>query len=281
MQSKVVVLPGGPSGSGAVAAEVLADAGARIVLIARDRSRGEAMLTRLRARSPGPAHSVHYADLSSMREPERVGREIAAAEPRIDVLVNNAGAMFSAKKRTAEGLERTFATNHISYFLLTHHLRDRLLAAAPARIVNTASGAHRRAQLDWSDLQSMQRYSALQAYSRSKLYNILYTRELARRLAGTGVTANCFHPGFVATRFGDESGGVQSLAFRFLKLFAIAPARGAKTLVYLAMAPGLQTTTAGYFYQGRPATPSRQALDEGAAKRLWAESARLAGIEGS
>jgi NAD(P)-dependent dehydrogenase (short-subunit alcohol dehydrogenase family) len=281
MHGKVVVISGGTSGIGQVAAESLAGLGARLVLVARDRARGEATLARLRARGPGVAHVAHYADLSLIADTKRVAAEIAAAEPRIDVLINNAGAMFGRRRVTADGLELTFATNHMSYFLLTHGLRERLLASAPARVVNTSSAAHRRADLDFDDLQSTRGYRGFMAYSRSKLCNILYTRELARRSAGTGVTANCLHPGFVATRFGDASGGFFSYVVRASKqVFAISSEKGAETLVYLASSPEVATISGGYFYQCQLATPTRAAQDEAAARRLWAETARLAGLSG-
>ena len=248
MHGKVVVISGGTSGIGEVAAERLAGLGARLVLVARDRARGEATLARLRARGPGVAHVAHYADLSLIADTERVAAEIAAAEPRIDVLINNAGALFGRRRVTADGLELTFATNHMSYFLLTHGLRERLLASAPARVVNTSSAAHRRAALDFDDLQSTRGYRGFMAYSRSKLCNILYPRELARRSAGTGVTANCLHPGFVATRFGDASGGFFSFVVRASKkVFAISSEKGAETLVYLASSPEVATISGGYF----------------------------------
>jgi len=281
MHGKVVVISGGTSGIGEVAAERLAGLGARLVLVARDRARGEATLARLRARGPGVAHVAHYADLSLIADTKRVAAEIAAAEPRIDVLINNAGAMFGRRQVTADGLELTFATNHMSYFLLTHGLRERLLASPPARVVNTSSAAHRRADLDFDDLQSARGYRGFMAYSRSKLCNILYTRELARRSAGTVVTANCLHPGFVATRFGDASGGLFSYVVRASKqVFAISSEKGAETLVYLASSPEVATISGGYFYQCQLATPTRAAQDDAAARRLWAETARLAGLSG-
>jgi retinol dehydrogenase-12 len=189
--------------------------------------------------------------------------------------------MFGHRRVTADGLELTFATNHMSYFLLTHGLRERLLASAPARVVNTSSSAHRRADLDFDDLQSARGYRGFMAYSRSKLCNILYTRELARRSAGTGVTANCLHPGFVATRFGDASGGFFSYVVRASKqVFAISSEKGAETLVYLASSPEVATISGGYFYQCQLTTPTRAAQDDAAARRLWAETARLAGLSG-
>src|SRR5258708_24698042 len=207
MQGKVVVITGATSGIGEVAAQRLAEMGARIVLIARDRTRGEAALTRLRSVDTGVSHSVHYGDLSRISEMKRLAAEIAAAEPRIDVLINNAGAMFSSRRMTEDNLELTFAINHMAYFLLTQGLRERLLASSPARIVNTASDAYKGRVLDFEDLQSARGYSAVNVYGRSKLCNILFTRELSRRWRGRGGTVNCLHPGFVATRFGDGSGG--------------------------------------------------------------------------
>jgi retinol dehydrogenase 12 len=278
MKGKVVVITGATSGIGQVAAEQLAAGGARIVLVARDKTRGEAMLARLRESGPGVEHAVHYGDLSLVPEMKRVAAEIAAAEPRIDVLINNAGALFGSRQVTADGLELTFATNHVAYFVLTHGLRDRLVAAAPARIINTSSDAHKGNRLDFSDLQSANDYRGFKVYGRSKLANILYTRELARRLAGTAVTANCLHPGFVATRFGDQSGGMLSFAVRVAKNFAISPEKGAETIVYLASSNEVANVTGKYFYKCREATPTREALDDDAARRLWQETERLAGV---
>ena len=277
MQGKVVVITGATSGIGQVAAEKLAGMGARIVQVARDKTRGEAALARFRQIAPGIAHSIHYADMSRLSEMNRVAAEISAAESRIDVLINNAGAIFGSRQVTRDGLEMTFALNHMAYFVLTHGLRERLVASAPARVVNTSSDAHRRAQLDFSDLQSAQGYAGFKVYGRSKLCNILFTRELARRLAGTGVTANCLHPGFVATRFGDQSGGALSYGVRFAKLFAISPDKGAETIVYLASSPDVANVTGSYFYKCRATTPTREAQDEQSAQRLWLESSKMAG----
>jgi NAD(P)-dependent dehydrogenase (short-subunit alcohol dehydrogenase family) len=279
VQGKVVVITGATSGIGQVAAEGLAGMGARLVLVARDKVRGQATLARLRERAPGISHSIHYADLSRLVEMKRVAAEIAAAESRIDVLINNAGALFTSRQVTEDGLERTFAINHMAYVVLTHGLRERLIASAPARVVNTASAAHNRAQLDFNDLQSAHGYRGFKVYGRSKLCNILYTRELARRWAGTGVTANSLHPGFVATRFGDQSGGLLSYIVGMAKMFAISPEKGADTIVYLASSPEVDHVSGGYFYQCRPATPSKEAQGDAAARRLWLESARLGGLE--
>jgi len=279
MRGKTVVITGATSGIGLVAAAQLAAMGARLVLVARDKTRGEAALTRLRSLNPDVAHSIHYADLSRLAEMKRVAAEIAAAEPRIDVLINNAGALFATRHVTEDGLELTFALNHMSYFVLTQGLHGRMIASAPARIVNTSSDAHKGKQIDFNDLQSANNYKGFQVYGRSKLCNILYTNELARNLAGTGVTANCLHPGFVDTRFGDESGGLLSLGVRIAKTFAISQEKGAATIVYLDSSDEVAQATGGYYYKCKKATPTKQARDDDAAKRLWQESERLAGIK--
>lgn len=277
MQGKVCVITGATSGIGLVAAEALAAKGARLILVGRDRARGELALARIRAAVPGAAVSLRHADLSRLSEMNRLAAEIAEQEPRIDVLVNNAGALFSERSVTEDGLERTFALNHMAYFVLANRLKERLVAAAPARIVNVASDAHRGAgALDFTDLQAERHYRGFKVYSRSKLANILFTRELARRLQGTGVTANCLHPGFVASRFGDNNPGLFRLGLGVAKLFAISPEKGAETIIYLASSPEVAAVTGGYFYKCRPATPTAKARDDAAARRLWEESARLA-----
>jgi NAD(P)-dependent dehydrogenase (short-subunit alcohol dehydrogenase family) len=292
MKSKVVVITGATSGIGQVAEEKLGAMGARIILVARDRERGEAALQRLREISPGHNHAVYYADLSRLSEMKRVGSEIAAAEPRIDVLINNAGAMFSRRQVTEDGLELTLALNHMGYFVLTEGLRERLIASAPARVINTASDAHVTASLDFNDLQSVAAYGekdflewmryggpGYKVYARSKLCNILFTYELSRRFAGVGVTANCLHPGFVATRFGNHAGGLISFSLRIGKLFALSPQEGAETLVYLASSPELADVTGKYFHKCCVTNSSASSQDDASAQRLWKESARLAQLQ--
>jgi NAD(P)-dependent dehydrogenase (short-subunit alcohol dehydrogenase family) len=279
MRGKTVVITGGTSGIGEVAAVALAKMGARIVLVARDKSRGDATLTRLRDSAPDIAHSAHFADLLRLAEMKRVAAEIADREPRIDVLINNAGAMFAKRRLTEDQLERTFALNHMAYFVMTAGLRQRLLASGPARIINTASAAHQGATLDFDDLQSAKGFGARKAYGQSKLCNILFTRELARRLQGTRVTANCLHPGFVATRFGDQSGGLISRLVWLAKFFAISPAEGAETIIHLASSSDLREMTGQYFYKSAPTAPSSAAHDDRAALLLWQRSAALAGMK--
>ena len=288
MKGKVVVITGATSGIGQVAAETLAGMGARIVQVARDPERGEVALKRLHERAPGLNHSIHYANLLLLREMQRVAAEIAATESRIDVLINNAGAMFSSRHVTQDNLEYTFALNHLSYFVLTQGLRERLVASAPARILNTASDAHEAATLDLKDLQSVAPYGrrnilewmrfggpGFKVDGRSKLCNILFTRELARQLSGTGVTANSWHPGFVATRFGDQAGGLISFSIGIAKRFALTPQQGAETLVYLASSPEVADVTGRHFYKCRSAMPSREAQDTALAERLWVETASI------
>ncbi|HXW72189.1 MAG TPA: SDR family oxidoreductase [Methylocella sp.] len=276
MQGKTVVITGGSSGIGETAAQKLARMGARIVLVARDKARGEASLARLHRTTQLLPHKAYYADLSRIAEMKRVAAEIAREEPRVDVLINNAGAMFANRQVTEDGLERTFALNHMAYFVVTEGLREKLMASAPSRIVSTSSGAHFGARLDFSDMQLEKIYGATKAYGRSKLCNILFTRELARRLRGTGVTANCLHPGFVATRFGDESGGLISRIVGFAKLFAISRDEGAETIVYLASSPAVEGITGEYFYKCHVAATSLAAKDDRAAALLWEKSEAIA-----
>ncbi len=276
MQGKTVVITGATSGIGEVAAIRLAQQGARIVFTARDAARANATMTKLKQANPGADHAVHIADLSTLAEMKRVGSELAH-EPRIDVLINNAGALFNKRRETADGLEMTFALNHMAYFVITKLLLPRLQPGA--RIVSTASNAHRGARLDFDDLQSRRGYVGFPVYGKSKLCNILFNRELARR-APAGVTANCLHPGFVATRFGNESGGVVRALLRIAKpVGAISPEEGAKTIVYLAASPDVEGVTGEYFYQCKIARPTAEAQNDADAKRLWEISEQIAGLE--
>jgi NAD(P)-dependent dehydrogenase (short-subunit alcohol dehydrogenase family) len=282
MKGKTCLVTGATSGIGLEAAEELARRGAALILVGRDEQRAAAARQRIVGRVPGATIALRLADLSRLAEQRRLAADLLATAGRIDVLVNNAGAFFDRHALTEDGWERTFALNHMSYFVLANLLLPRLQAAAPARIVNVASEAHRGAALDFSDLVGRRGAKGWPAYRRSKLANILFTAEFARRLGGDGITVNCLHPGFVATRFGDAG---NTLATRVLlglakRLVAISPQEGARTIVHLASAPEVAAVSGRYFIKSREAQPSPAARDGAAARRLWDESARLAGLAG-
>ena len=280
MQGKVCVITGASSGIGLATAEAMGKLGYRLVLVGRNKDRCDAALHRLHKAVPGLEARFHHADLSILEEMRRVGDEIAATEPKIHVLINNAGTFAARRIVTGDGLERMFAVNHMSYFVVTDRLKHAIAAAAPARIVNVASVAHRGQKLDFADLQSERKFSGMTVYGRSKLANILFTRELSRRMATTGTTANSLHPGFIASSFGNGSGPVAGPVIGVLKaLFGKRPERGAETPVYLATSPTLADTTGHYFENCREVLPSAAAQDDQAAHRLWDESARLAGLD--
>ena len=278
MRGKTIVITGATSGIGEVAAIRLAEQGARIVFTARDDKRAKATMAKLQKANGVSEHVVHLADLSLLAEQKRVAGEIAA-EPQIDVLIDNAGAIFNKRSETTDGLEKTFALNHMAYFTLTKLLLDKIKATPGARIVVVASNAHRGAQLAFDDLQSRHGYGGFKVYSKSKLCNILFTRALARRLAGTGVTANSLHPGFVATRFGDQSGGVMQRLVAIAKpVGAISPEEGAKTIIYLASSPDVAVVSGEYFYECKTTAPTKEAQNDADAERLWRVSAEIAGL---
>jgi NAD(P)-dependent dehydrogenase (short-subunit alcohol dehydrogenase family) len=279
MQGKTCVITGATSGIGRATAETLASMGAHIVMVARNKERGEAMLAKLRRRYPRGGHSIHYADLLRLAEVKQAAANIAAAEPRVDVLLNNAGGMFARRKITPDGFERTFALNHVAPFVLTHGLSERLFAAAPARVVNTSGALHHLATLHLEDLNLEHRYDAFYAYAHAKLCCVLFTRELARRWGSRHVTANCLHPGEVATSFGDRAGGLIPYVFAVVHLFGCSPGRGASRIVRLASAHEYAGVTGRYFYKERLARPNPQAEDDEKAARLWDATAKSAAIE--
>jgi len=276
MQGKTVVITGATSGIGQSAAETLAKMGARIVFVARSPDKGRALLARLKALNPDAAHDWVEADLSTIAAMKAAGAALAQKAPRIDVLANNAGAAFLHREETADGLEMTFAVNHMAYFVITEILRPNL--AADARIVSTSSVGHTFGPLDFDDLQATRRYSGLTVYGRSKLCNVLWTRALARRLEGTGVTANCLHPGGVATGLGSNIKGPLRWMLNLAKPFMLTPERGADTLVYLASSDAVAGRTGGYWVKRRLTTPSKDAQNAESAERLWRVSAELAGM---
>jgi NAD(P)-dependent dehydrogenase (short-subunit alcohol dehydrogenase family) len=281
MAGRAVLVTGGTGGIGKATALGLAALGARVAITGRDRGRAEAAAGEVRAASGGEV-DVFVADLSSQSQVRRLAEEVLQALPRIDVLINNAGGYWSTRHVTADGLERTFALNHLAPFLLTSLLLDRLKRSAPARVITVSSNVEGKGRIDFEDLQGQHSYSGARAYSQSKLANVLFTYELARRLQDTLVTANALHPGVVRTSFGAEDpGSVQRLLMPVLRSFMKTPARGAATSVHLASAPDLERVTGCYSAASRPRSSSARSYDTAAAGRLWQVSADLTGPGGA
>jgi retinol dehydrogenase-12 len=273
-RAKVCLLTGATRGIGRAAAEALARTGMTLFLVGRDAQRVEETVLAVRAAGPGPVEGL-VADLSLRSEVRRLAAEVKKRCPRLDVLVNNAGAIFTRREETKEGTEKTLALNHLGYFLLTLELLDLLKASAPSRVVNVASEAHRGMRLDFQDLENRRRYSGLRVYGQSKLMNILFTAELAKRLEGTGVTVNALHPGVVATGFGKNTPGLFSALIKLAAPFMTTPEQGAETVVYLATSPEVEGVTGKYFAKSRQSRPSPKAMDVESARKLWEASELL------
>ena len=271
MSGKTCLVTGATAGIGAVTAESLAGAGAKVLIVGRDPAKCEQTVAGIRDATGNRAVESFVADLSSQKQVRRLAEEVAARHPRLDVLVNNAGAMFDRRIESADGVEMTWALNHLSYFLLTNLLLDTLESSAPARIVNVASDAHGMVRgIDFDDPESKHKsYKAFRVYGQSKLANILFTLELARRLKGSGVTVNSLHPGFVYTSFFENKGMIGRLTKLAATIIAIRPENGARTSVYLASAPEVASVSGQYFVKRKPGVPTPAARDADAAKRLW------------
>jgi retinol dehydrogenase-14 len=279
MSGLTCLVTGATSGIGKETALRLAMLGATVIIVARDTARGEAAGAEISARVPLAQVEVMTADLSSLAQVRRLAGEVLARRDRLDVLVNNAGVISTRRQLTADGLETTFATNHLGPFLLTSLLRGLLERTAPARVVTVSSAAHKQVRaIPWDDLPYGARSAGAQAYPVSKLLNILFTTELARQMAGTGVTANCLHPGFVRTALGRDVTGALGAVLPLVLRFQPGPATGARTPVYLASSPEVASMTGGYFVNCKPAEPSALAKDAQAAARLWALSEDLTGL---
>jgi NAD(P)-dependent dehydrogenase (short-subunit alcohol dehydrogenase family) len=274
----ICVVTGATSGIGKETAVALAKGGATVAMVCRTRDRGEAALAEIRRRAGHDAVSLFVADLSSQRAIRAVAAELQAALPRIDVLVNNAGLALRDRLVTEDGFENTFAVNHLAYFLLTRLLQPTLLASAPARVVNVSSEAHRWGSIRFDDLMGEAAYDGWKAYAQSKLANVLFTYELARRLDGTGVTANCLHPGLVGTAFASRGPSLIRILSRLARPLLRSPASGAATSVYLASAPEVATVTGQYFAGRRARRSSPASYDRALAARLWGVSERLVGF---
>ena len=278
MAGRTVLVTGGTGGIGRATALGLATRGAHLAITGRDRARTEGAAREIRAAGGGQV-DVFVADLSSQSQVRRLADEVLQKFSRIDVLVNNAGGFWNTRHVTADGLEHTFALNHLAPFLLTNLLLDRLQQSAPARVVTVSSNAQAMGRIDLDDLQGRRSYSGPRAYNQSKLANVLFTYELARRLQGSAFTANALHPGAVSTAFGAEDPGrLQRLFLPVMRPFMKAPAQGAATSIHVASAPGLEQVTGRYFANSRPQRSSRRSYDEAAAARLWQVSADLVGL---
>jgi len=276
MNGKVCVVTGATSGIGKAAATALARMGSQVVLVGRDQGRAEATAAEIGANATVPPR-VEIADLASMEEVRALAGRLGSLE-RIDVLINNAGLVLGERRVTEDGFEHVFAVNHLAPFLLTNLLLPKLTGSAPARVVMVTSDAHTAAKLDLDDPNLEHGWNSWRSYANSKLANILFTRELARRLDGTGVTANCAHPGVVRTGFGREGKPLLRLGTAIARPFFLSPERGADTIVYLASSPDVAGETGGYYVKRQRREPSAAARDDAAARKLWDISEQLTGL---
>jgi NAD(P)-dependent dehydrogenase (short-subunit alcohol dehydrogenase family) len=278
MNGRTVLVTGGTGGIGQATAKGLAAMGARVAITGRDPGRAEAAAADIVA-ADGPPVAVFIADMSVQGDVRRLAAEVLAALPRIDVLVNNVGGFWNSRHVTADGLEQTFALNHLAPFLLTHLLTARLVTGAPARVVTVSSDAQRLGRIDFDDLQGERSWSGQRAYNQSKLANVLFTYELARRLRGTGVTATSLHPGIVRSGFGAEDPGrIQRVITPFMGLLK-SPEQGARTSIHLASSPDVEGVTGQFFTDGKARRSSRRSYDEAVGRRLWEVSSYLVGLD--
>jgi NAD(P)-dependent dehydrogenase (short-subunit alcohol dehydrogenase family) len=278
MTGRTCIITGATSGIGRATAEALCRAGARLVLVARNAEKAEQTRSELQRLRPDAELSVHIADLSRLDEIRRVAPALLDDCPEIHVLLNNAGVVLLKRELTPDGFEMMFGVNHLAYYLLTRLLLDRIVATPGARIVNVASEAHQFARFDIDDLQSAHNFSGMRTYGSSKLANILFTRSLAKRLEGTGVTVNCLHPGAVNTNLGHDAGWLFKLIHPLTRFFLRTPEDGARTSIHLCTSPELAETSGLYFANEKPKTPSKLAQDDTLAEQLWLRSAEMVGL---
>lgn len=278
MAGKVCLITGGTSGIGEATACELARLGSTVVITARNEEKSERAIDRIRAESGSQVVGALVADLASQKQVRSLASEFQRMHNRLDVLINNAGAIYLRRSLSPDGIEMTFAVNHLAPFLLTNLLLDMMIESAPARIINVASNSHENQEIDFDDLASQNGYWFMNAYGKSKLANILFTYELHRRLTGCGVTVNAVHPGLVGTNMAANNGWLVRLFLPLFKLWALIPEQGAETPVFLAASPEVEGVSGKYFYQKRVVTSSPNSHDEVKARQLWEVSAEMTGI---
>lgn len=279
MKGKIVLITGANSGIGKETAKELARQGATIYMVCRSRKRGEDAKKEIVAYSKNPNVHIRLCDLASLGSIHEYGMNIREELSHIDVLINNAGALFGNRMMTLDGLEMTFALNHVGYFLNTHYLLDLVRKGTDKRIINVASVAHKSvSKIDFSDLQSEKKYAQMMVYGRSKLYNIYFTRELARRVKEEGITVNCLHPGVVSTNFGNTANWYMRVAMPLGRKFMIGARKGAQSSVYLASSPKVDGITGQYFDKGKPGKPTRIAQNDQYALKIWEATMDITGL---
>jgi NAD(P)-dependent dehydrogenase (short-subunit alcohol dehydrogenase family) len=279
MLDRICMVTGATGGLGLATAEALAQRGARVMIVGRNADKGAATVSRIQEETGNPAVEFMLADLSAQQDIRRLTQQFTSRHSRLHVLVNNAGATYGKRRESVDGIEMTFALNHLGYFLLTNLLLGTLKASAPARIVNVSSEVHRDVTLDFDDLQARGRFNGYQVYKRSKFANLLFTYELARRLEGTGVTVNAASPGLVKTNLGLQDGGLPALMKRLINvLMGVSPQEGARTIIYLATSPEVEGVSGKYFVKRKAISTSEGSYDRAAAARMWQISADLTGL---
>ncbi len=278
MKGKIILVTGGTNGIGLAAARELSRLGGAVTIISRNPEKCARVASEISSATSNPVDFIP-ADLSTLAGIRAAAAEFRTRHDRLHVLLNNAGAMFSRRYVTVDGYEKTFALNHLNYFLLTDLLLDLIKASAPARIVNVSSGAHYGSSINFDDLQAQKHYKFMEAYGQSKLANVLFTYELARRLQGTDVTVNALHPGLIATGFARNNGFIYNSAMAVIGLFIRKPAQGAQTSIYLASSPEVEGVTGKFFIDCKPVESDPLSYDETLAKKLWQVSLDLTGVK--
>lgn len=278
LNGKICMVTGATSGIGKVTARELAQMGATVIIVGRNPEKSENAVKQIRRETGNPAVEFMLADLSSQKEIRQLVQDFKKRYDRLHVLVNNAGSIFLARRESVDGIEMTFALNHLGYFLLTNLLIDVLQASAPSRIINVSALLHKWAKINFDDLQNREMYIGVRAYPQSKLCNLYFTYELARRMEGTGVTANALHPGVVATNLGVNDNRFGRVMRRLINFALINPEEGAQTIIYLAASPDAQTVTGKYFVKQKAVSSSQASYNQAVASRLWCVSAELTGL---